>query len=237
MPVGAAHTLPMNAAAVPSEIVQSPLPRLKITEIFLSLQGEAETAGWPTVFVRLTGCPLRCQYCDTAYAFHGGQWHDIDAIVADVASHGVRHVCVTGGEPLAQKRCLVLLQKLCDAGFDVSLETSGALDVSEVDARVSRVVDIKTPASGEAHRNRWDNLALLTARDQIKFVICSRADYDWSREIVAAHALDRRCTVWFSPSKSEVTPRQLADWIVADRVPVRFQMQLHKILWNDEPGR
>ncbi|KGK57915.1 7-carboxy-7-deazaguanine synthase QueE [Xanthomonas cannabis] len=227
----------MNAAAVPSEIVQSPLPRLKITEIFLSLQGEAETAGWPTVFVRLTGCPLRCQYCDTAYAFHGGQWHDIDAIVADVASHGVRHVCVTGGEPLAQKRCLVLLQKLCDAGFDVSLETSGALDVSEVDARVSRVVDIKTPASGEAHRNRWDNLALLTARDQIKFVICSRADYDWSREIVAAHALDRRCTVWFSPSKSEVTPRQLADWIVADRVPVRFQMQLHKILWNDEPGR
>ncbi|WP_372382049.1 7-carboxy-7-deazaguanine synthase QueE [Xanthomonas sp. NCPPB 1068] len=227
----------MNVAAVPSEIVQSPLPRLKITEIFLSLQGEAETAGWPTVFVRLTGCPLRCQYCDTAYAFHGGQWHDIDAIVADVASHGVRHVCVTGGEPLAQKRCLVLLQKLCDAGFDVSLETSGALDVSEVDARVSRVVDIKTPASGEAHRNRWDNLALLTARDQIKFVICSRADYDWSREIVAAHALDRRCTVWFSPSKSEVTPRQLADWIVADRVPVRFQMQLHKILWNDEPGR
>ncbi|KQR13369.1 MULTISPECIES: 7-carboxy-7-deazaguanine synthase QueE [Xanthomonas] len=227
----------MNAAAVPSEIVQSPLPRLKITEIFLSLQGEAEAAGWPTVFVRLTGCPLRCNYCDTAYAFHGGQWHDIDAIVAEVASHGVRHVCVTGGEPLAQKRCLVLLQKLCDAGFDVSLETSGALDVSEVDARVSRVVDIKTPASGEEPRNRWDNLALLTARDQIKFVICSRADYEWSREIVATHALDRRCTVWFSPSKSEVTPRQLADWIVADRLPVRFQMQLHKILWDDEPGR
>ncbi|MEA9586777.1 7-carboxy-7-deazaguanine synthase QueE [Xanthomonas sp. WHRI 10064A] len=227
----------MNAAAVPSEIVQSPLPRLKITEIFLSLQGEAEAAGWPTVFVRLTGCPLRCNYCDTAYAFHGGQWHDIDAIVAEVASHGVRHVCVTGGEPLAQKRCLVMLQKLCDAGFDVSLETSGALDVSEVDARVSRVVDIKTPASGEEPRNRWDNLALLTARDQIKFVICSRADYEWSREIVATHALDRRCTVWFSPSKSEVTPRQLADWIVADRLPVRFQMQLHKILWDDEPGR
>ncbi|MCS3807860.1 7-carboxy-7-deazaguanine synthase QueE [Xanthomonas sp. 4461] len=227
----------MNAAAVPSEIVQSPLPRLKITEIFLSLQGEAEAAGWPTVFVRLTGCPLRCTYCDTAYAFHGGQWHDIDAIVAEVTSHGVRHVCVTGGEPLAQKRCLVLLQKLCDAGFDVSLETSGALDVSEVDARVSRVVDIKTPASGEAQRNRWDNLALLTARDQIKFVICSRADYEWSREIVAAHALDRRCTVWFSPSKGEVTPRELADWIVADRLPVRFQMQLHKILWDDEPGR
>ncbi|CAD1794323.1 7-carboxy-7-deazaguanine synthase QueE [Xanthomonas arboricola pv. juglandis] len=227
----------MNAAAVPSEIVQSPLPRLKITEIFLSLQGEAEAAGWPTVFVRLTGCPLRCHYCDTAYAFHGGEWHDIDAIVAEVAGHGVRHVCVTGGEPLAQKRCLVLLQKLCDAGFDVSLETSGALDVSAVDPRVSRVVDIKTPASGEQARNRWENLPLLTARDQIKFVICSRADYEWAREIVATHALDRRCTVWFSPSKSEVTPRQLADWIVADRLPVRFQMQLHKLLWNDEPGR
>ncbi|WP_372177052.1 7-carboxy-7-deazaguanine synthase QueE [Xanthomonas axonopodis pv. phyllanthi] len=227
----------MNAAAVPSEIVQSPLPRLKITEIFLSLQGEAEAAGWPTVFVRLTGCPLRCLYCDTAYAFHGGQWHDIDAIVAEVASHGVRHVCVTGGEPLAQKRCLGLLEKLCDAGYDVSLETSGALDVSAVDPRVSRVVDIKTPASGEEARNRWENLPLLTARDQIKFVICSRGDYEWSREIVAAHALDRRCTVWFSPSKSEVSPRQLADWIVADRLPVRFQMQLHKLLWNDEPGR
>ncbi|RFF52276.1 7-carboxy-7-deazaguanine synthase QueE [Xanthomonas campestris] len=227
----------MNAAAVPSEIVQSPLPRLKITEIFLSLQGEAEAAGWPTVFVRLTGCPLRCTYCDTAYAFHGGEWHDIDAIVAEVASHGVRHVCVTGGEPLAQKRCLALLHKLCDAGFDVSLETSGALDVSAVDARVSRVVDIKTPASGEEHRNRWDNLPLLTARDQIKFVICSRADYEWSRDVVATQALGRRCTVWFSPSKGQVSARELADWIVADRLPVRFQMQLHKILWDDEPGR
>ncbi|MFO3703650.1 7-carboxy-7-deazaguanine synthase QueE [Xanthomonas codiaei] len=227
----------MNAAAVPSEIVQSPLPRLKITEIFLSLQGEAEAAGWPTVFVRLTGCPLRCTYCDTAYAFHGGQWHDIDAIVAEVASHGVRHVCVTGGEPLAQKRCLALLQQLCDAGLDVSLETSGALDVAGVDARVSRVVDIKTPESGEAHRNRWDNLPLLTARDQIKFVICSRADYEWARTCVAEHLLDRRCTVWFSPSKGQVSARELADWIVADRLPVRFQMQLHKILWDDEPGR
>ncbi|WP_372393227.1 7-carboxy-7-deazaguanine synthase QueE [Xanthomonas sp. NCPPB 3582] len=227
----------MNAAAVPSEIVQSPLPRLKITEIFLSLQGEAEAAGWPTVFVRLTGCPLRCTYCDTAYAFHGGQWHDIDAIVAEVISHGVRHVCVTGGEPLAQKRCLALLQQLCDAGLDVSLETSGALDVAGVDARVSRVVDIKTPESGEAHRNRWDNLPLLTARDQIKFVICSRADYEWARTCVAEHVLDRRCTVWFSPSKGQVSARELADWIVADRLPVRFQMQLHKILWDDEPGR
>jgi 7-carboxy-7-deazaguanine synthase len=225
------------AAATPSEIVQSPLPRLKITEIFLSLQGEAEAAGWPTVFVRLTGCPLRCVYCDTEYAFHGGQWRDIDDIVAEVVGHGVRHVCVTGGEPLAQKRCLALLQKLCDAGLDVSLETSGALDVSAVDARVSRVVDIKTPGSGEVHRNRWDNLPLLTARDQIKFVLCGRADYEWARAIVREHALSTRCTVWFSPSKSEVQPRELADWIIADRLPVRFQLQLHKLLWNDEPGR
>ncbi|GHH49268.1 7-carboxy-7-deazaguanine synthase QueE [[Pseudomonas] boreopolis] len=225
------------AAATPSEIVQSPLPRLKITEIFLSLQGEAEAAGWPTVFVRLTGCPLRCQYCDTEYAFHGGQWRDIDDIVAEVAGHGVRHVCVTGGEPLAQKRCLSLLQKLCDAGLDVSLETSGALDVSAVDARVSRVVDIKTLGSGEVHRNRWDNLPLLTARDQVKFVLCGRADYEWAREVVRERGLAARCTVWFSPSKSELDPRELADWIVADRLPVRFQLQLHKLLWNDEPGR
>ena len=172
---------PSNAVATPSDIVQSPLPRLKITEIFTSLQGEADTAGWPTVFVRLTGCPLRCQYCDTAYAFHGGTWWDIDDIVAEVLDQGVRHVCVTGGEPLAQKRCLVLLEKLCDAGMDVSLETSGALDVSAVDPRVSRVVDIKTPGSAEAARNRLENLPLLTARDQIKFVICNREDYDWAR--------------------------------------------------------
>ncbi|MBB4125898.1 7-carboxy-7-deazaguanine synthase [Xanthomonas translucens] len=224
-------------AAVPSDIVQSPLPRLKLTEIFLSLQGEAESAGWPTVFVRLTGCPLRCSYCDTAYAFHGGQWWDIDAILAEVARHGVRHVCVTGGEPLAQKRCLRLLEQLCDAGYDVSLETSGALDIAEVDPRVSRVLDIKTPASQEAARNRWENLPLLTARDQIKFVLCGRADYEWARAIVAEHRLHARCTVWFSPSKSELAPRDLADWIVADRLPVRFQMQLHKLLWNDEPGR
>lgn len=225
------------AAALPSEIVQSSLPRLKITEIFLSLQGEAEAAGWPTVFVRLTGCPLRCRYCDTEYAFHGGQWRDIDEIVAEVAGYGVRHVCVTGGEPLAQKRCLALLEKLCDAGLDVSLETSGALDVAAVDARVSRVVDVKTPGSGEVRRNLWDNLPLLTARDQVKFVLCGRADYEWARGIVREHALATRCTVWFSPSKSELDPRELADWIVADRLPVRFQLQLHKLLWDDEPGR
>jgi len=211
--------------------------RLKITEIFLSLQGEARDAGWPTVFVRLTGCPLRCQYCDTAYAFHGGEWRDVDGILTEVAGHGVRHVCVTGGEPLAQKRCLDLLRRLCDAGHTVSLETSGAIDVSEVDPRVSRVVDIKTPGSAEVARNRWENLPLLTAHDQIKFVICSRDDYDWARGIVEQHRLHERCDVLFSPSKSEISARDLADWIVQDRLPVKFQMQLHKLLWNDEPGR
>lgn len=211
--------------------------RLRITEIFLSLQGEARDAGWPTVFVRLTGCPLRCQYCDTAYAFHGGQWRDIDAILDEVASHGVRHVCVTGGEPLAQKRCLGLLSRLCDAGYEVSLETSGAIDIAGVDPRVSRVLDIKTPGSAEVDRNLWGNLALLTARDQVKFVICSRGDFEWAKEVVAQHRLPEVCDVLFSPSHGQVSPRELADWVVAERVPVRFQMQLHKLLWNDEPGR
>ena len=223
-------------SAVPTEVAAS-ADRLKITEIFLSLQGEARQAGWPTVFVRLTGCPLRCQYCDTAYAFHGGDWWTIDDVVAQVQRQGVRHVCVTGGEPLAQKRCLVLLQQLCDAGFEVSLETSGALDIAAVDPRVSRVLDIKTPGSAEVHRNLWENLAQLTAHDQVKFVICSRADYEWARDVVAEHRLQDTCEVLFSPSFGQVQPRELADWIVADRLPVRFQMQLHKILWNDERGR
>jgi 7-carboxy-7-deazaguanine synthase len=211
--------------------------RLRLTEIFLSVQGEARSIGWPTVFVRLTGCPLRCGYCDTAYAFHGGEWHEIDAILAEVARHGVRHVCVTGGEPLAQKRCLVLLQKLCDAGYDVSLETSGAIDIAPVDTRVSRVVDIKTPGSNEVARNLWSNLEHLTPHDQVKFVICGRDDYEWSVGVLREHAIDRRCEVLFSPSFGQVVPRELAEWIVADRLPVRFQLQLHKILWNDEPGR
>ncbi|MFZ5635562.1 MAG: 7-carboxy-7-deazaguanine synthase QueE [Pseudomonadota bacterium] len=226
----------MNAVSAPAATAAQ-ADRLKITEIFLSLQGEARDAGWPTVFVRLTGCPLRCRYCDTAYAFFGGEWRGIDDILAEVAGHGVRHVCVTGGEPLAQKRCLDLLRRLCDAGYVVSLETSGAIDIAEVDPRVSRVLDIKTPDSGEIERNRWDNLPLLTAHDQIKFVICSREDYAWARGVLAEHHMHERCDVLFSPSKSEVAARDLADWIVADRLPVKFQMQLHKILWGDEPGR
>jgi 7-carboxy-7-deazaguanine synthase len=187
--------------------------------------------------VRLTGCPLRCQYCDTAYAFHGGQWWEIDAILAEVARHGVRHVCVTGGEPLAQKRCIALLRRLCDAGYVVSLETSGAVDIADVDPRVSRVLDIKTPGSGEVARNLWDNLPLLVAHDQVKFVICDRADFDWACHVVAEHRLHERCEVLFSPSATQLPARELADWIVSDKPPVRFQVQLHKLLWNDEPGR
>ncbi|RPE79463.1 7-carboxy-7-deazaguanine synthase QueE [Vulcaniibacterium tengchongense] len=224
-------------SAVPSDAAAAASERLRITEIFLSLQGEARSIGWPTVFVRLTGCPLRCQYCDTAYAFHGGQWWAIDDILAEVARHGARHVCVTGGEPLAQKRCLGLLRRLCDAGYEVSLETSGALDIAEVDPRVSRVLDIKTPGSREAHRNLWSNLARLTPHDQVKFVICSREDYDWAKGVLAEHRPHDVCDVLFSPSFAQVDPTALADWIVADRLPVRFQLQLHKILWHDAPGR
>jgi 7-carboxy-7-deazaguanine synthase len=211
--------------------------RLRINEIFHSLQGEADAVGFPTVFVRLTGCPLRCQYCDTEYAFHAGDWHDLDTILDEVRSFGSRHVCVTGGEPLAQPNCLKLLRQLCDAGFDVSLETSGALDIGEVDARVSRVVDVKTPGSGEAARNRVENFALLTRRDQLKFVICSREDYDWSKAYLQEHGLPERCQVLFSPSYSQVPPATLAEWILADRLQVRFQLQLHKILWGDVPGK
>jgi 7-carboxy-7-deazaguanine synthase len=222
-----------SAAAVP----RAEPARLKITEVFLSLQGETSLAGWPTVFIRLTGCPLRCQYCDTAYAFHGGQWRTLDALLEETRSHGVRHVCVTGGEPLAQKACLELLRRLCDEGFVVSLETSGAIDVSGVDPRVIRILDLKTPASGEAGRNLWENLGVLSAQDQVKFVICDRADYDWAREVVASRGLAARCTVLFSPSHEQLPARDLADWIVADRLPVRMQVQLHKVLWGNERGR
>ena len=215
----------------------APGARLRITEIFLSVQGEAATVGYPTVFVRLTGCPLRCSYCDTAYAFHGGEWWTLDAVLGKVAAFGVRHVCVTGGEPLAQRNCLALLARLCDAGHDVSLETSGALSIAAVDPRVQRVVDIKTPGSGEAHRNRAQDYALLGARDLVKFVITSRADYEWSRAQMDEHGLAARCGVLFSPSHGQLPARDLAEWILADRAPVRFQIQLHKVLWGDEPGR
>jgi 7-carboxy-7-deazaguanine synthase len=211
--------------------------RLRINEIFHSLQGEADAVGFPTVFVRLTGCPLRCQYCDTEYAFHAGEWHDLDAIIDRVRGFGARHVCVTGGEPLAQPNCVTLLSRLCDEGFEVSLETSGAMDVSKVDPRVSRVVDVKTPGSREAARNRVENFALLTSHDQLKFVICSREDYDWSKAYLREHELPGRCQILFSPSYTQVPPRDLAEWILADRLPVRFQLQLHKILWGDVPGK
>ncbi len=211
--------------------------RLKITEIFHSLQGEAHTVGFPTVFVRLTGCPLRCQFCDTAYAFHGGEWMTVDDVLAKVASIAPRYVCVTGGEPLAQKNCLPLLTRLCDANYRVSLETSGAMPIGEVDSRVIRVVDVKTPGSREERRNRYDDLALLRAEEQVKFVICDRSDYEWSREKVAELDLADRCGVLFSPSAEQLAARELADWILADALPVRFQLQLHKVLWGNVPGR
>jgi 7-carboxy-7-deazaguanine synthase len=209
--------------------------RLKITEIFYSLQGEADTVGFPTVFVRLTGCPLRCQYCDTTYDFHGGEWMSIDGVLGRVAEFAPRHVCVTGGEPLAQKNCLPLLQQLCEVGYRVSLETSGAMPLAAVDARVIRVVDVKTPGSREERRNRYDDLALLRPEEQVKFVICDRADYEWSRGKVAELGL--RCGVLFSPSADQLPARELADWILADRLPVRFQLQLHKVLWGNVPGK
>ena len=210
---------------------------LRITEIFLSLQGESRSVGVPTVFVRLTGCPLRCQYCDTAYAFHGGESLDLDLVMQRVADYGVRHVTVTGGEPLAQKACLSLLTRLCDAGYQVSLETSGALAVDEVDRRVSKVMDFKTPGSGEVARNRFANVEQLTANDQVKFVICDRDDYEWAKQVTAEQRLTEQCEVLFSPSVQQLPARELADWIVADRLPVRFQIQLHKYLWGDEAGR
>ena len=211
--------------------------RLRITEIFASVQGESSRVGLPTVFVRLTGCPLRCTWCDTAYAFTGGSTRALDDILAEVARHGLRHVCVTGGEPLAQKGCLALLSALCDAGHDVSLETSGALDIADVDARVARIMDLKAPGSGEVDKNRYENIALLRANDEVKIVLADAADYDWARAQIATHALDQRCSVLLSPVAGELDPAELAEWVVRDRLPVRFQLQLHKILWNDARGR
>lgn len=210
---------------------------LKITEIFYSLQGESNTVGLPTVFVRLTGCPLRCGYCDSEYAFYGGERLALDEILARVAAYNPKYICVTGGEPLAQRECLTLLTLLCDAGYSVSLETSGALPVDDVDSRVVKVMDLKTPGSGESGRNRWENIPLLSAQDQIKFVICNREDYEWARFKLDEYQLNTKVAeVLFSPSFGQITPLQLAEWILADNLPVRFQLQLHKILWNDTPG-
>jgi len=211
--------------------------QLRITEIFHSLQGESITVGLPTVFVRLTGCPLRCQYCDSAYAFHGGKLLDMDDIQAQVTAFDCPYVCVTGGEPLAQPGCFVLLKQLCDAGFQVSLETSGARDVAAVDPRVMIVMDLKTPDSKECEKNLYGNIAHLKKSDQIKFVLCSRGDYDWACQIIKDHQLNDKVQVLFSPSWGQLNPTELADWIVSDRLAVRFQLQIHKILWNDEPGR
>jgi 7-carboxy-7-deazaguanine synthase len=210
--------------------------RLRVTEIFYSLQGESRPAGLPTAFIRLTGCPLRCQYCDTEYAFHGGRQMPVADILVEIEKFGTRYVCVTGGEPLAQPNCLSLLSRLADSGFRVSLETSGALDISHVDKRVTIVMDIKTPGSGESNRNRWENLEHLKSDDQIKFVLCDRGDYEWARDILSEHDLTRRVSVLFSPAWAQGIDQSLAEWILEDRIEVRFQMQLHKILWGEIPG-
>lgn len=218
-------------------IEEESAPTLRISEIFHSLQGESTRVGLPTIFVRLTGCPLRCVYCDTAYAFTGGETWTIEAILAEVARHQTKTVCVTGGEPLAQKRCLSLLASLCDAGYSVSLETSGAFDISGVDARVSRIMDLKTPASGEEPRNLYANIAHLQASDEVKFVIADRADYEWSVARLQEHRLADRCEILFSAVNGRLAPGQLADWILEDHLPVRLQVQLHKILWDEARGR
>jgi 7-carboxy-7-deazaguanine synthase len=228
---------PADSTTLDPAVAGTGAARVKLTEIFLSIQGESDSVGWPTVFVRLTGCPLRCQYCDTAYAFYGGEWFSLEHVLERVASFNTRHVCVTGGEPLAQKGCFPLLQRLCDAGHCVSLETSGAIDVSNVDSRVVRVVDVKTPDSGELARNRYENLNVLRAEEQVKFVLCSRADFEWARDFVRERRLHERCTVLFSPSYGQVEPRDLAQWVLDERLPVRLQIQLHKVLWGDTPGK
>lgn len=225
----------MNGTAVASATT-SRAEQLKISEIFYSIQGESSLSGWPSVFVRLTGCPLRCQYCDTEYAFNGGNWLSFNQIIDKIKVFSCKHVCVTGGEPLAQSRCLDLLTSLCDAGFIVSLETSGAMDISAVDPRVVTVMDIKTPDSGEVLRNRWENLKYLRGDDQLKFVICSRADFDWAAQQYRDRDLGGNVPVFFSPSYQQVTPAALADWILGAHLPVRMQLQLHKQIWGDQPG-
>ncbi|MES2180591.1 MAG: 7-carboxy-7-deazaguanine synthase QueE [Pseudomonadota bacterium] len=210
--------------------------KLKIHEIFFSLQGESSRVGLPTVFVRLTGCPMRCVYCDTAYAFSGGNNMEIGDILLKVAEYGTQYVTVTGGEPLAQKDCHVLLKDLCDAGYSVSLETGGAMDISSVDKRVSVILDIKTPGSGELENNKWENLAHLKSTDEVKFVLCDRADYDWAKQLLLSHEITKKCPVLFSPVYNQVNPTELAEWVLTDKLPVRMQVQLHKILWGERPG-
>ena len=212
------------------------MSQLRITEIFYSLQGESCSVGLPTIFVRLTGCPLRCGYCDTAYAFQGGEWLELDEILKQVADLKCQTICVTGGEPLAQKACLEFLTQLCDVGYQVSLETSGSLDISSVDERVVTVMDLKTPSSGEAEKNLYSNIEHLREHDQLKFVISDREDFDWACEQLNKYELGKRCEVLFSPVFSELEPTQLADWILAEHLPVRMQVQLHKLLWGDKPG-
>ncbi len=209
---------------------------LRISEIFFSLQGETSRVGLPTVFVRLTGCPARCTYCDTTYAFTGGQTMTLQAVLQEVARHAPRYVTVTGGEPLTQKNCQLLLRTLCDAGYEVSLETGGMLDVSGVDARVMKVLDIKTPGSGEMEKNLWANLEHLNPQDEIKFVLCDEADYQWARQVLAERKLAERCAVLFSPTQGRLAPKDLAEWILRDHLPVRLQVQLHKLLWGNEAG-
>lgn len=220
---------------VPS--AQRGLETLRITEIFFSLQGETSRVGLPTVFVRLTGCPLRCGYCDTAYAFHGGTTMVITDVLAEIARHQAHYVTVTGGEPLAQKHCLRLLARLCDVGYSVSLETSGAIDIAGVDPRVSRIVDLKTPGSGEVDKNLWTNIDRLNESDEVKFVLCDEADYRWARDTINRLKLHERCPILFSPVHGVLSVQSLADWVLRDRLPVRFQLQLHKQIWGDERGR
>jgi 7-carboxy-7-deazaguanine synthase len=209
---------------------------LRIFEIFHSLQGESSRVGLPTVFVRLTGCPLRCGYCDTEYAFHGGATQSFEEILAKVASYQAQYVCVTGGEPLAQKGCYALLNMLCDAGYQVSIETSGAMDIAQVDKRVSVIMDIKTPGSGEESKNLWNNIAALSTKDEVKFVLVDRADYDWAKQILVRYDLTQKCPVLFSPVYKTLPPADLAAWVLEDRLPVRMQVQLHKILWGEKAG-